>query len=50
MELLVQIPDDLAEQMGHGGDLSRRALEALTGGGVPARAADETGHSAAARF
>jgi hypothetical protein len=29
MDLIVQIPDDLAGRMGAGGDLSRRALEAL---------------------
>lgn len=29
MDVTVQIPDDLAGRMGAGGDLSRRALEAL---------------------
>jgi len=29
MEVTVQIPDELAGRMGAGGDLSRRALEAL---------------------
>ena len=29
MDVTVQIPDDLASRMGSGGDLSRRALEAL---------------------
>ena len=29
MDVTVQIPDDLADCMGTGGDLSRRALEAL---------------------
>jgi len=29
MDVTVQIPDDLASRMGAGGDLSRRALEAL---------------------
>jgi hypothetical protein len=29
MDVTVQIPDDLANRMGAGGDLSRRALEAL---------------------
>ena len=29
MQLTVQIPDDLAQRLSAGGDLSRRALEAL---------------------
>ncbi len=29
MDVIVQIPDDLAGRMGAGGDLQRRALEAL---------------------
>jgi hypothetical protein len=29
VDVTVQIPDDLASRMGGGGDLSRRALEAL---------------------
>ncbi|MBI3211056.1 MAG: UPF0175 family protein [Candidatus Solibacter usitatus] len=29
MDVTVQLPDDLASRMGAGGDLSRRALEAL---------------------
>ena len=29
MDVMVQIPDDLANRMGAAGDLSRRALEAL---------------------
>ncbi len=29
MDVTVQIPDDLASRMGAGGDLTRRALEAL---------------------
>lgn len=29
MDVIVQIPDDLASRMGTGGDLPRRALEAL---------------------